>query len=511
MRCFCYTVSHMRFSRVFSAQPHALSGHIVAIETDISRGLHSFSVVGLASKAVDEAKDRISSAIKNSGFKSPKSENHKIVIALSPAELRKEGSYFDVAMAIGYLLSAEAIDAHTDNTLFLGELALNGEVQPIRGTLPLVQAAVDKGFKSVFVPKQNKREATLIEGITVYPVSTLREVVEHITGNSLIIPAENTNIHESQSSANFVPDFKDIKGQELGKRGLEIAAAGGHNVILYGPPGTGKTTLARALTGILPALTRDQSLEVTGIHSIAGILGDETLLVAPPFRAPHHTASHVAIIGGGAHVRPGEVTLAHHGVLFLDEFPEFDKRVIESLRQPIEDRLVYIVRAQSRATFPTNFMLIAAMNPPDSKASHAEKERYKKKLSGPIMDRIDIWLPVEHVNYQTLGSETAGESTETIRNRVYEARKRQRDRFASLGSRAITNSDMDIHEMNALELSSTTKAVLEQSAEKMNLSPRAYHRILKLARTIADLDQSDAIHESHVLEALQYRQNLPWI
>lgn len=500
----------MRFSRVHSAQPHTLKGHIVAIETDISRGLHSFSVVGLASKAVDEAKDRVSSAIKNSGFKSPKSENHKIVIALAPAELKKEGSYFDVAMAIGYLLSAQEIDADTDNKLFLGELALNGEVQPIRGTLPLVQAAAEAGFTEVFVPAANAQEALLVENITVFPLQNLNEAIQHITGNAQISPAiKDTNQQETTRNF-FIPDFKDIKGQELGKRGLEIAAAGGHNVILYGPPGTGKTTLARALVGILPPLTQEEALEVTGIHSIAGTLGEQTFMTVPPFRAPHHTASHVAITGGGATVRPGEVTLAHRGVLFLDEFPEFDKRVIESLRQPIEDRFVSIVRAQARATFPTHFMLVAAMNPPDKNATHAEYERYKKKLSGPIMDRIDIWLPVEHIDYEKLNTQGTGELTEAIRNRVLAARARQHERLQKMESKATTNSAMTIKEMNALPVTDTVRKLLEESAQRMELSPRAYHRVLKLARTIADLDNSEDIGEPHILEALQYRKKLPW-
>lgn len=499
----------MRFSRVYAAQPHTLQGHIVAVETDISRGLHSFSVVGMASKAVDEAKDRISSAIKNSGFKSPKSENHKIIIALAPAELKKEGSYFDIAMALGYLISAQEIDADTERKLFLGELALNGEVQPIRGTLPLVQAALENNFTEVFVPTANTQEALLVEGITVYPIKNLNEVIQHITGNAQIVAAEK-EITESKRNNVFIPDFKDIKGQELGKRGLEIAAAGGHNVILYGPPGTGKTTLARALIGILPPLTQDEALEVTGIHSIAGTLGDQTFMNVPPFRAPHHSASHVAITGGGATVRPGEVTLAHRGVLFLDEFPEFEKRVIESLRQPIEDRYVSIVRAQGRAVFPTHFMLVAAMNPPDKNATHAEYERYKRKLSGPIMDRIDIWLPVEHIAYEKLNEEGTGETTDEIRKRVLGARQRQLQRLKEMNSTATTNSAMTIKEMNALPIKESVRKLLDESARRMELSPRAYHRILKLARTIADLDDSDDILEPHILEALQYRQKLPW-
>lgn len=497
----------MHFSRVFSAQPNGLGGHIVAVESDISRGLHSFSVVGLANKAVDEAKDRISSAIKNSGYASPKSENQKIVIALAPAELRKEGSYFDIAMAIGYLLSSEKIQAETDHILFLGELALNGEVQPIKGTLPLVQTAIKNGFTEIIVPYANREEATLVSGITVYPARTLAEVIAHIEGKEKIARATQSR-KKRAATPSSIPDFRDVRGQELGKRGLEIAAAGGHNIVLYGPPGTGKTTLVRALIGILPELSQQEALEVTGIHSIAGTLDGEHLLTTPPFRAPHHTASHVAIIGGGSTVRPGEVTLAHRGVLFLDEFPEFDKRVIEALRQPIEDKHVSIVRANSRATFPTHFMLVAAMNPPERNASQGELERYRKKLSGPIMDRIDMWIPVEHIAYEQLGSDPTGEYTETIRSRVAKARSRQRERF--IGSNATTNSSMNIKDVQKIALAPDVQSILETGAQRMNLSPRAYHRIIKLARTIADLAQSDQIHADHVLEALQYRQSLPW-
>ncbi len=497
----------MQFSRVFSLQPHGLHGHLVAIETDISRGLHSFSVIGLTSKAVDEAKDRISSAIKNSGYPSPKSVNQKIVMALAPAELKKEGSYFDIAMAIGYLLSSGTIDATTHQTVFLGELALNGEVQPIKGTLPLIKAAYEHGFTQAIVPYANKDEALLIDSIAIYPVKTLQEVIDHLTGTRLIPQATASN-NTSRKPPLLVPDFCDIRGQALGKRGLEIAAAGGHNVVLYGPPGTGKTSLARALIGILPELTHQEALEVTSIHSIAGTLGAEPLVTIPPFRAPHHTASHIAIIGGGSVVRPGEVTLAHRGVLFLDEFPEFDKKVIESLRQPIEDRSVSIVRANSRATFPTHFMLVAAMNPPDAHASLAETDRYRKKLSGAIMDRIDLWLPIERIAYEKLADTQTEETTATIKARVAAARQQQYERFKD--TTITTNSSMTIADMHMITLAPSCTAILASSAETLKLSPRAYHRIIKLARTIADLDGAQEIGDDHILEALQYRQSLPW-
>ncbi len=498
----------MLFSRVFSAQPNGLGGALVAIETDISKGLHSFSVVGLPGKAVDEAKDRISSAIKNSGFPSPKSENQKIVIALAPAELKKDGAYFDVAMAVGYLISSGKIVADTHGIVFLGELALNGEVQPIKGTLPLVQAAAHHGFHTVIVPQINAQEALLAEKVTVYAVQTLTDVVHHITGTIPLAPALPDEPPRITTETSGFPDFADIRGQEIGKRALEIAAAGGHNIVLYGPPGTGKTTLARACAGILPQLSKDEALEVTGIHSIAGTVSATCLIATPPFRSPHHTASTSALIGGGSTVRPGEVTLAHRGVLFLDEFPEFDRHVIEALRQPIEDKYVTIVRAASRATFPTHFMLIAAMNPPDAGASQYERERYRKKLSGPIMDRIDMWVPVEHITYEKMSESEASETSADIQRRVLAARIRQHERFKN---QRMTNSSMNIKQVQSIRLDEATKTILHTSAERMQLSPRAYHRIIKLARTIADLEGSEHIQQDHVLEALQYRQSLPWL
>jgi magnesium chelatase family protein len=347
------------FSRVFSAQPHHLSGHIVSVEVDITNGLHNFSIVGLADKAIDESRDRVSSAIKNSGYTSPKQENHKTVVSLAPAELRKEGSYYDLAIAIGYLLSCREIDFDPSGKIFVGELSLNGELKPVTGILPIVRAARDAGFNEVFIPLANADEASLISDIKIYGAKTLREIIDHldmhtemsgyVSGDREILPP------------NYHTDFKTIRGQETAKRGLEIAAAGGHNVIMSGPPGTGKTMLARAFSSVLPKLAESEMLEVTGIHSIAGTLS-EPVIAWPPFRSPHHTASHISIIGGGGVPKPGEVTLAHHGVLFMDEFPEFDTRVIEALRQPIEDKMVNIARARGSASFPARFTLIAAMN-----------------------------------------------------------------------------------------------------------------------------------------------------
>ena len=421
----------MSFARVYSAQVNLLSGAIVTIEVDLSRGLHAFSIVGLPDKAVDESKDRVSGAIKNSGFASPKSKNQKIVVSLSPADLKKEGPFFDLAIALAYMLSAGDLKFESKNKIFLGELGLDGTLRPIKGALPLVQEAKRMGFEEVYLPKENATEAALVEGIKIFGAKNLKEVVEHLDEHKT--PADITKRGETEKDKKFKKiniepqtkinyervskgaDFADVRGQEGAKRGLEIAAAGGHNIAMYGPPGTGKTMLARAFSAILPELSVEDVLEITGIHSVVGANKGE-LVCFPPFRSPHHTSSYVSLIGGGTFPKPGEVTLAHKGVLFLDEFPEFDKRVIESLRQPLEDNIVSISRARGSAIFPSNFILVAAMNPcPCGNATSKQKvcickpsdlDRYKRKLSGPIMDRIDIWVSVGNVDYKKLGDES---------------------------------------------------------------------------------------------------------
>jgi magnesium chelatase family protein len=478
---------------------------IVTIETDLSSGsLHAFNIVGLGDKAVDEAKDRVSSAIKNSGFKSPKKENMKIVVSLSPADMKKEGAYFDLGIALGYLLANENISFDPEERIFVGELALDGTLRPLKGILPLVEEAKKKGFSEVFVPNENVSEAALVEEITIYGVSSLQEVIDHLTENEennfRLTPAKQTEII-FEDEINTL-DFCDVKGQSQAKRGLEIAAAGGHNICMYGPPGTGKTMLAKLFTTILPSLSKEEILEITGIHSIAGTTGG-ALVTKAPFRSPHHTSSYVSLIGGGSTPKPGEVTLAHKGVLFLDEFPEFEKRVLESLRQPLEDRVVTVSRAKGTAIFPTNFILVAAMNPPDKDATLVEKLRQKKKISGPIMDRIDMWVEVSEVDYEKLGDSTPeGEKSADIRKRVWEARKNQEKRF----KKKRTNSDMNVRDLHRhAALTEDVKQLLNQSAEKLGLSARAYHRVIKLSRTIADLDQKENIQMEHVLEALQYR------
>jgi magnesium chelatase family protein len=511
----------MSFAKVYSAQVNLLSGTIVSIEVDISKGLHSFNVVGLPDKAVDESKDRVSGAIKNSGFKSPKAKNQKIVVSLSPADLKKEGPFFDLGIALCYMLASEEIKFNPEKKIFLGELGLDGTLRRIRGALPLVQEAKKFGFEEVYLPKENAEEAALIEGINVFPVSSFGEILEHINesntkreGNKNKISIQpKTEIKHKEEKKGV--DFSDIRGQESAKRGLEIAAAGMHNIAMYGPPGTGKTMLARAFSELLPDLTMDEVLEITGIHSVAGSTQGE-LICKPPFRAPHHTASYVSIIGGGAYPKPGEVTLSHRGVLFLDEFPEFEKRVIESLRQPLEDNIVSISRARGTAQFPSNFILVAAMNPcPCGNSGSKQKvcickpsdlDRYKRKLSGPIIDRVDLWVSVGDVDYKKLGGESTGEKSESIKKRVERARKIQKERFKKWDRDITANSEMNVKDLGTIiNLNGKIRDLLDDSAERLSLSARAYHRVIKIARTIADLDNSENIEEHHILEAIQYR------
>ncbi|HXK39423.1 MAG TPA: YifB family Mg chelatase-like AAA ATPase, partial [Candidatus Paceibacterota bacterium] len=475
-----------------------------------------FAVVGLPDKAVEESSDRVSAAIKNSGFESPKSRNEKTVISLAPADIKKEGPMFDVPIALAYLCAAGDVRFDPANKLFIGELSLDGSVRGVPGVLPLVLAARAKGFTDVFVPESNSREAALVAGISVFPVRTLSELLAHLDqrrdpeSRSPLPPQAPTKA----PAARPLPavDFEDIRGQEAAKRGMEVAAAGGHNIALWGPPGTGKTLLAKAVVGIMPPLSFEHALEVTGIHSVAGTLRED-IIIHPPFRAPHHTSSYVSLVGGGSVPKPGEITLAHRGVLFLDEFPEFDRRVIEALRQPLEERVVSVSRVKGSARFPADVILVAALNPcPCGNWGSAKLctctpqalVRYQKKLSGPIVDSIDMWLSVLPVEHEKLAEAPAGERSDAIRARVERAREIQTKRFE--GTMLVKNSDMGVKDIDRFaELADDAKNVLMVSAAKLELSARAYHRVIKLARTIADLAESDAIGTDHVLEALQYR------
>ena len=500
----------MTLALVHTVQPHVLSGTIVRIEADLSRGLHSFSIVGLAGKAIEESKDRVSSAIKHSGFESPKSKNQKITISLSPADLKKEGPLFDLPIAISYLIAAGEINDQ-GNTIYVGELGLDGSLRPIKGILNAVIAAKENGYKQIVVPAENATEAALIDGINIFGAKNLNEVIRHIDQthkeHQLLTKQPLTIVDDSLWTDGAVV-LEDIKGQESAKRALIIAAAGRHNVILVGPPGTGKTMLARAFQGLLPPLTREETLEVIAIHSLNGT---EQITAKPPFRSPHHTASHTALVGGGTHPKPGEVTLAHKGILFMDEFAEFERRSLDALRQPLEDRVVSISRVQGNAVFPADFILVAAVNPYRGKEdgtinlAKAMQETYKGKISGPILDRIDLWIEVPHVDYDTLTNlkRSKGE-TDQARSQIIKARERQNARLVDC--KACTNAEMTSRDIDRhITLSDDVTQLLKLSSSKLNLSPRSYHRLLKVARTIADLDEEEDIETKHVLEALQYR------
>ncbi len=520
----------MGFAKIFSAQATLLGAHPITIEADLAKGLHAFTIVGLPDKAVEEARDRVSAAIKNSGWKSPKQRNQKITIALAPANLKKEGPAFDLPIALCYLLATEDINFDTKGKIFVGELALDGSVRGIRGTLAIATAAKEIGVSELYVPKENAEEAALVSGVNIFPVETLSELVLHLSPKKNLLDEEN----ESLSAQKITPkeptefgarqkkktelSFLDIRGQETAKRGLMIAAAGGHNIAMWGPPGTGKSMLSKAFTELLPMLPEAEALEVTRIHSVAGVLNG-TIIAEPPFRAPHHTASYVSIIGGGSIPKPGEVTLAHRGVLFLDEFPEFDKRVLESLRQPLEEGLVHVARARGSEKFPARFILVAAMNPcpcgywGDSKktcvCNPAHITRYQHKISGPIVDRIDLWIEVPRLEHITLSpgkrDRNAAKQYDEFIAKIASARDHQAKRFGD-NSHNKLNSGMSVRDIDRfVKLDEEVITLLNESAKQLDLSPRAYHRIIKLARTIADLDESRYVKADHILEALQYR------
>lgn len=489
-----------------------LNGVPTDVEVDVNNGLPSFDIVGLADTAVKESKERVRAAIKNSGRLMP---TKKITANLAPADVKKEGSALDLALAIGVLKASAQLTADTDKIVFLGELSLDGTLRRINGVLPILISAMGSGYTTFILPVDNKREASFVDGITVYAAKTLTEVVDHLSGLNPLPKVEKTTAEFDGDNQNYSSDLKFVKGQSVAKRALEVAVSGGHNVLFVGAPGTGKTMLAKCIPTIMPDMTFKEALETTKIHSVAGTLSDSDGIVKlRPFRSPHHTATTVSMTGGGAGLKPGEISLAHNGVLFLDEMPEYSRSTLEALRQPLEDGVISISRATGSVTYPANVMLCGSMNPcPCGNYGSEDKEctctpaqiaRYKARISGPLLDRIDIKVQVDSVKYSELNNAEEAEDSATVRARVNKVRAIQKKRFANDG--ILTNSDMGEKQIaKYCKLSSDCERILKNAYETLHLSPRARSRIIKVARTIADMSGSENICPEHILEAVSYR------
>lgn len=496
--------------KVFSSALIGFEARTIEVEVDFAPGLHSFSIVGLPDKAVEESKERVSSAIKNIGAKPPQHHNRRITVNLAPADLKKEGPSYDLPIAVGFLLASEQIEkADFGDKIFVGELSLDGSLRHINGLLPTAIRA-RKEEKILVIPKDNQKEAELVEGLRILPVNDLKELLK-ILESSKEEYVVGKGVKDFELDREDAVDFAYIQGQEHIKRALEIAAAGSHNIFMVGPPGSGKTLLSRALPSILPRMTKEEILEVTKIYSVAGLLPENQPVISRrPFRSPHHTSSSAALIGGGSRVRPGEVTLANRGVLFLDEFPEFHRDVIEALRQPMEDGIVQISRAVETLIFPARFTLVAASNPcpcgylndpkKDCSCSSSQIVRYRRKISGPILDRIDIKIEVPRIGFEKLSSEKVSEESRKIQERAEKARQSQK-------KRGIINSEMTIPKIKKYcKIDIHSHDLLRMAMEKLDLSPRAYHKVLKVARTIADLEGAESIKREHLAEAISYQE-----